>query len=366
MAVDTVYRVGELFSGAGGLALAAKLARIQDAEGRLHKCAPVWAVEMNPWACDTYRNMIGQHVIQAKVQDVDLDNQPAIDGFMFGFPCNDYSVVGEQKGLSGDFGPLYSYGIKVLKQHQPKWFLAENVSGLANANEGEAFSRILQELQAAGYDLTPHHYHFEDYGVPQTRHRIIVVGLRKDLGVRFAIPAPTTPIRRVTAAAALDRVDVVPYNNDLVDHSTKVIEMLNAIPEGSNAWDANIPEHLRLNVKGTQMSHIYRRLHRDKPAHTVTARGGGGTRGYHWEEPRALTNRELARIQTFPDWFKFEGPVQEVRSQIGMAVPPQGAQVIIEAILMSLAGVPYQSVPHRYTDLQLRFDFADSEDHSFE
>ena len=90
------------------------------------------------------------------------------------------------------------------------------------------------------------------------------------------------------------------------------------------------------------MSQIYKRLDPNKPSYTITGSGGGGTHGYHWDEPRALTNRERARIQTFPDDFVFEGSKEEVRKQIGMAVPPRAAKVIIEAILKTFAGVPYK------------------------
>ena len=90
------------------------------------------------------------------------------------------------------------------------------------------------------------------------------------------------------------------------------------------------------------MSQIYKRLDQNKPSYTITGSGGGGTHGYHWDEPRALTNRERARIQTFPDDFVFEGSKEEVRKQIGMAVPPRAAKIIIEAILKTFAGVPYK------------------------
>ena len=113
-----------------------------------------------------------------------------IDALAFGFPCNDYSVVGEQKGMDGVYGPLYSYGVKALKRFKPQWFLAENVGGLRNANDGTAFTKILTELRDAGYTITPHLYKFEEYGIPQARHRIIIVGIRNDINVTYHVPSP--------------------------------------------------------------------------------------------------------------------------------------------------------------------------------
>lgn len=98
---------------------------------------------------------------------------------------------------------------------------------------------------------------------------------------------------------------------------------------------------MQLNIKGAKISQIYKRLEADKPAYTVTGSGGGGTHIYHWEEPRALTNRERARLQTFPDDFIFVGTKESVRKQIGMAVPAKGAQIIFEAVLRTFAGIEY-------------------------
>jgi DNA (cytosine-5)-methyltransferase 1 len=110
---------------------------------------------------------------------------------------------------------------------------------------------------------------------------------------------------------------------------------------GENAWTANIPEEYRLHVKGAHLSQIYKRLESDKPAYTITGSGGGGTHVYHWAEPRALTNRERARLQTFPDNFEFIGSKESVRKQIGMAVPPLGAKIIFLAILKTFAHIEY-------------------------
>ncbi len=133
-------------------------------------------------------------------------------------------------------------------------------------------------------------------------------------------------------------------NNELTKQSQHVIERLRFIKPGENAFTAALPENLRLNVRGAKISQIYKRLDPDKPAYTVTGSGGGGTHIYHWEENRALTNRERARLQTFPDDYIFSGSKESARKQIGMAVPPLGVKIIFEAVLKSFAGIDYPKI----------------------
>ena len=344
-----VFKLGELFCGPGGLAWGATHADIGNPD---YKIIHEWANDYDENTCQTYRRNIcpnaPQSVYHADVRKFDLTQLKPIDAFAFGFPCNDYSVVGEQKGMDGVYGPLYSYGVKVLKLYKPQWFLAENVGGLKNANEGKAFTKILDEMKAAGYKLYPNLYKFEEYGIPQARHRIIIVGIRSDIDVEFKIPS-TVPYTACdnTCRTAIENPPIPKNapNNELTKQSHTVVERLGYIQPGQNAFTAALPEHLQLNISGAKISQIYKRLDPDKPAYTVTGSGGGGTHIYHWAEPRALTNRERARLQTFPDDFIFEGSKESVRKQIGMAVPCKGAQIIFEAILKSFAGIDYQSMP---------------------
>lgn len=348
---SVVFKLAELFCGPGGLALGAKSARIIHS-GVEYSISPIWANDIDKDSCRTYiRNIHPDNpsaVVCRPVKDVDFGKVPAFDALAFGFPCNDFSLVGEQKGFHGKYGPLYTYGVKAINTHNPKWFFAENVSGLQSANEGGAFSKILEDLEKAGkgYQLTPHLYKFEQYSVPQCRHRIVIIGIRKDLKLEFKIPAPTAVNNYVTAKSAIENPPLPcnAYNNELTKQSKTVMERLKYIPPGENAWCDGIPERLRLKVKGARMSQIYRRLDPDRPAYTITGSGGGGTHVYHWEENRALTNRERARLQTFPDDFVFEGSKESVRKQIGMAVPPKGAKVIFEAVLKTFAGISYESM----------------------
>jgi DNA (cytosine-5)-methyltransferase 1 len=344
-------KLGEFFSGSGGIALGAKYAKVQN-NGVGYNIEHAWANDYDQDTCDTYRKNIcpdsPDSVICQDIKTLDITKLSPIDIFAFGFPCNDFSLVGEQKGFNGDFGPLYNYGVKLVNRLRPKFFVAENVGGLKSANEGQAFKQILHDLENAGegYVLTPHLYKFEEYGVPQCRHRIIIVGVAKNLGLKFKVPAPTTANKFVTAFEAISNPPILEdsHNNELTSQSFTVVERLKYIKAGQNIWETDLPKHLQLNVKKARMSQIYKRLHPDKPAYTVTGSGGGGTHIYHWSENRALTNRERARLQTFPDDFIFEGSKESVRKQIGMAVPVKGAQVIFEALLKTFAGMPYNHI----------------------
>ena len=343
--IKNSYRMGELFSGPGGIALGADMASIDAPEIGTVKIKHEWANDIDPDTCDTYRKNIEispNKVICEDVRKLEIDRLPAIDILSFGFPCNDFSIVGEQKGTDGIYGPLYSYGIKVLHKHQPLCFFAENVSGLRNANDGKDFKKILDDMFDAGYDVFPHLYKFDEYGIPQSRQRLIIVGLRKDLGLRYRVPKPARIMRTCKEAIEEPPIPKDAANNERTAQSQMVVERLRHINPGENAFNANMPEHLRLNVQGAKLSQIYRRLDPDKPAYTLTGSGGGGTHMYHWSEDRALTNRERARLQTFPDRFVFHGGRESVRKQIGMAVPPEGARIIFEAILKTLNGMDYE------------------------
>ncbi|HEX7351357.1 DNA (cytosine-5-)-methyltransferase [Brachybacterium sp.] len=376
------YVLGEMFSGPGGIALGAERASTQISREGGSSVSHGWAVEYHPDTADTYRRNIRgaseDSVFTADVREFDLRQVPEFNSFAFGFPCNDFSTVGEHRGLEGDYGALYTYGVHALALHSPDWFVAENVSGLSRANGGMAFGKILSALRRPGraartdgnfrefygaeaeavdpdleYELVANLYRFEEYGLPQRRHRFIITGIRKDvrrtLQKGFQVPAPTTPQKwqQTTARDVIETDPIHPdaYNNHQIKHRQSVVDRLNAIAPGKNAFNTEFEDpSLRLNVKGVTLSNIYRRLSADEPSYTVTGSGGGGTHMYHWEEPRALTNRERARLQTFPDGFRFLGGSPSVRRQIGMAVPPDGAQVVIEAMLRTMDGTDYDSV----------------------
>ena len=200
-----IFKMGEFFCGPGGLACGALSAKIECDGFRIDHA---WANDYDAQTCETYRENIcrenPESVICGDVRKLDLNDRrlTAIDGFAFGFPCNDFSVVGEHKGIDGNYGPLYQYGVAVLKKFRPRWFVAENVGGLASANEGAAFKKILASMKDAGYRIYPHLYKFEEYGVPQSRLRIIIVGIRSDLQQVFNPPSPALLAPRDNSAKA--------------------------------------------------------------------------------------------------------------------------------------------------------------------
>lgn len=349
------YAAVSLFAGCGGMDLGAE---------RSGHARAVWAIDNEHWAVETYRRNLGKHIVEADITQTPVPDVPC-DILLAGPPCQDYSTLWNHDGLKTARGNLFREVARFLDVLRPAGFVLENVPGLLSANRGAAWTLVRHALRApssfAGvtpggargvrYDLSAQVVDMADLGVPQHRERLIVVGVRRDLGVRPpVIPAPFAG-NPVTVREALDRNPLVATapNHEVGLDSHGVVERLKLIPPGSN-YEV-IPEGHPLAVKGL-ISHVYRRLDPDKPSYTIIAGGGGGTHGYHHREPRRLSNREKARLQGFPDDFIFEhgcgnGPREarsmypRVRRQIGNAVPPIAAEVIVGALAETLraAGV---------------------------
>ncbi len=347
MEENFVFRLGELFCGPGGIACGAMKAKSNNGKLRLKH---TWANDYDTDSCKTYIKNIcpdsPDSVYCNDVRNLDIKALGKIDAFCYGFPCNSFSNVGKHKGLANEkFGQLYWYGIEVLKEYKPLWFLAENVSGIRSAGTGD-FKLILNDMKEAGYKLNVNLYKAEQYGIPQTRHRVIIVGIRNDLPYEYHVPDPVQYINNdISSRTALANIPKNSPNNEIRALTPNVVKRLSFINPGENVWQAekrlgnDFPEELKIHTK-TKISQIYRKLDPDKPAYTVTAAGGGGTFMYHWTD-RELTNRERARIQTFPDDYEFIGNYSSVRKQIGMAVPCKLSEIVITAILNSFAEIDY-------------------------
>lgn len=329
MARNNKPKVISLFSGCGGLDLGFESQGYET----------VWANDINEWAVKTFKKNFGDIISQENIEDINPYTNKSIpdcDLILGGFPCQDFSVIWKQPGLHGKRGNLYKSFLRFIDAKKPKAFVAENVKGLLSANNKQAIEQIVKDFEsiAPGYVVKIQLYNFAEYGVPQFRERVLIVGVRVDTGFEFFHPSPQFgPEHKypyVTAGEALKGAEKVPYNNEKMNIAPKTIEMLKLIPEGGNF--TSIPKDSPLYVKG-MISHVYRRIKLDEPSRTIIAAGGGGTWGYHYPEPRPLTNRERARLQSFPDNFIFEGSNAEVRRQIGNAVPPKGVEAVAKALL---------------------------------
>lgn len=318
-----------LFSGCGGL----------DLGFHLEGFNTIWANEINVDAANTFELNLGCPVDRRSIVDIDPYSDVSIpmgDLVLGGFPCQDFSIIWKQPGLEGERGNLYKDFLRFVHAKKPKAFVAENVKGILTANKGKAIEQIIKDFDdiSPGYLVHVKLFNFADYGVPQFRERVIIVGIRLDTGFDFQFPEPEFGPKRIypwiTAGEALDDIEESAHNNDHMNIAWRTKEILKRIPEGGNFTD--IPQDDPFYVKG-MISHVYRRINRSEPSKTLIAAGGGGTWGYHYPEPRALTNRERARIQSFPDDFVFTGSFGEIRRQIGNAVPPLGVQKVAKALM---------------------------------
>ena len=371
-----IFKYGEVFCGPGGMAKGAQNVSVQS-KGDRYVIRPIWAIDNDFSSCRTFKKNIFprksaiidadmllsangdgmRYVIYDDIEKIDFTKLPEVDILAFGFPCNDFSIIGKMEGLDGKYGSLYKYGVKALEILEPDIFIAENVSGLTNKNQRHVLASIKNEIEAAGpgYNATVHLYKLQEYGVPQTRHRIFIIGY-KNKDIKFRVPEPLNNV--VTVYETIEEGKIYgegPISSDAPNHKIsahhpRVQKRLYQTKPGQNAWTADLTDDVQLKgVKGAKFSSIYRKLKPHEPAYTVTGSGGGGTSMYHWtmdrDRQRALTNRERARLQTFKDSFEFEGNCTEVRRQIGMAVPVKAAEIIFKGMLKSYLGQKYTYVP---------------------
>ena len=176
-------KVLSLFSGAGGLDLGITLAGNQ----------VIWANDIDKDAVATYRANIGDHIVCEDIRNIDINTLPNPQVVVGGFPCQGFSVANRLRALDDDRNQLYRFFYDTIKIKQPLFFIAENVKGILSLGKGEAIKQILEDFGNAGYYTEKHLVNMADYGVPQTRQRVIIIGQRKDLGEKmlFHFPVPT-------------------------------------------------------------------------------------------------------------------------------------------------------------------------------
>lgn len=344
----------DLFSGAGGMSIGAQWAGIHTAV----------AIESDPFAAATYSlnhpesNVICQDI--RKVQDFNTTKRSRPFIAFGGPPCQGFSTSNQKTRTSENpHNWLFTEYLRAVKTLAPEWVLFENVKGLLETEGGYFFQQVLDGLEDLEYTTSHFVLNAKDFGVPQNRSRLFVIGSRKGKSVKPPKPLAGKAVTVDEAIADLPdlengaSMDMMPYKkkrgsssryacllrgklnecgNHLVSRNAPiVIERYKHIPQGGN-WE-DIPLELMLNYADRNRCHtgIYHRLRGDEPSIVI-----GNYRKMmlvHPYQNRGLSVREAARLQSFPDWFTFRGSIGFQQQQVGNAVPPLLAKVVFETII---------------------------------
>lgn len=332
---ERTYNVLELFAGAGGLALGLEEAGFKD----------VGLVEIDKNAVATLkRNRPNWNVIKGDITKITDDPEgirkyipkdTEIDLLSGGYPCQAFSYAGKRKGLEDTRGTLFYNYAQILKQTMPKMFLVENVKGLTTHDHGRTLKTMINVFEEIGYHTQYKVLNAWDYGVAEKRQRMILIGIRNDLNIKYMYPKPHT------YKPVLKDVLVNVPDSPGVKYSKKKYDVLKLVPAGGYWRD--LPEEIAKDYMGASWNSgggrtgMARRLSWDEPSLTLTTSPSQKqTERCHPDETRPFTTREYARIQSFPDEWKFEGGVGSVYKQIGNAVAVNFAKEIGLSIIDSL------------------------------
>lgn len=339
----------DIFSGAGGLSLGLREAGF---DVRL-------AVDSDSAAVRTYRHNLGGHIIEGSVRDLTARQILAKAGlrvgecdlFAGGPPCQGFSL--QRRGPEKDErNNLVLEFPRIVEGVRPRFFLMENVPGLLSKRGREFFRQVNARLEDLGYRTVVGKLDAVEFGVPQFRQRVFLIGHLQGMAA-FAFPQAQIDSKKWrTVRDAIGSLPAPPADGSphptIPNHygearlSKTNIERLKHIPPGGGR--EHLPTHLQLPCHVNNPTHrhldVYGRLAWDKPSGTITARFDSFTRGKfaHPEHHRSITLREGARLQTFPDEFVFFGNREECARQIGNAVPPRLAECIGKAIIAALRG----------------------------
>lgn len=299
--------VVSLFCGAGGLDLGFKMAG--------HHV--IWANDIWEDAVKTYKKNFGDYVVCKDISTIDSSEIPDCDIIIGGFPCQGFSVANTKRHETDSRNTLYKQLIRMITAKHPKFFVAENVKGLLSLCNGKVFQMILNDFSSLGYLVKYKVLNAADYGVPQNRQRVIIVGVRNDLSFDYQFPNPQ-------------------YNQDGNCGLKKWISVSEALKDIPDPDKPNrLLNHMYSKYKLQFNGYIgHRQLDPSKPAPTVTARGdskGGVVILPHPNAERRMSCRELASIQSFPLTFEFIGNKSSVYRQIANAVPPLLGYAIAKA-----------------------------------
>lgn len=346
---SSAYNVVSLFSGCGGMDLG--FSHGFTYAGETYEALPfhvVWANDRDRFAMDVYNYNFCTTYEPSDVREVrfeDIGTGKDIDVLIAGFPCQEFSLSGPRNGLESERGQLYKEIRRALDSLSPKVFMAENVPGIEHPLV--ILQTILKDLSQGEpeYRISVYRINAADYGVPQIRRRLVLIGTRNDLDSQFVPPKPTHRPRVLEQNGSSFPSwirSIADKSSDLPDDLPGWSTVSDAIddlwcPEGtscSNVQDQN--KRTRATIELSRRSRRDRRLRADLPSPTIRAQHHGHIEVHYGEQNdgtlRRLTIRECARLQSFPDDFEFPVSASQAYVQIGNAMPPVVVHRWAEAI----------------------------------
>jgi len=310
------YKSIELCAGCGGLALGLEQAGLE------HDLL----VELEKWPCETLKtNRPKWNVVQDSIENVDYSTfaESNIDLVSGGIPCQSFSYAGKKKGLKDKRGSVFYQFKKCVNDVKPKMFLIENVRGFFSHEKGETFKLIKKELETLGYKVFYKVLNSNDYDVAQKRHRIFIIGIKDCYDIEFEFPTPVE--KKLVLRDVLQNINTDDKHIGS-QYNEKKKKVLKLVPPGG-CW-VNLPIEIQKSYmkksffSGGGKRGIARRISWDEPSLTLmTSPQQKQTERCHPDETRPFNVREYARIQSFPDDWKFKGPTTWLYKQIGNAVP---------------------------------------------
>lgn len=317
----------DLFCGAGGFSLGFDKSGFQN----------IFSVEIQKEFCDTYEanfpthNLIQKDITKLTKEEIQkLTKSNEIDVIIGGPPCQGFSIAGNigRKFIDDPRNKLFQEFVRVVSIVNPKYFVMENVARLYTHNKHQTKKEIIESFNKLGYQVECNILNSADYGVPQVRKRVIFIGSRISDKISFPNISHTEYNTVKNALADLptlksgDTSSLI--NHKAMNHTEQMLHKMSFIKDGGDRTD--IPLNLRPKSGDVRK---YIRYHSDKPSVTIT---GDMRKVFHYSQNRALTVRELARLQTFPDNFEFKSNSIAQQQQVGNAVPPLMAEAIANNI----------------------------------
>ncbi|MGB1048946.1 MAG: DNA cytosine methyltransferase [Rhodothermales bacterium] len=303
-----------LFSGVGGMDLGFTQAGFQ----------VVWANDNYSDAADTYRRNLGDHIVEEDVLEIESSAFPECDVIIGGFPCQGFSVANTQRSKQDGRNRLYLEFVRVLSATMPRVFVAENVPGILSLEGGDVLKTIVSDFSDVGYRVSYKVLNAADFGVPQLRRRVFIVGIRSDVSLKSDSIWPTKTHADPSSEEAESLSEWVSVGEAL-DHLS---------PPGPDSDVANHASYSKYKLRfNGYLGH--RTIDASAPAPTVTGRGdmkGGVVVMHHPSNTRRMSPRETAIVQGFPDDFVFSGTNSSVYRQVANAVPPPLAKAVALAL----------------------------------